>query len=170
MAALIRHTVSESKKSLWQNIRFILIVVIGINLLVELTNFLPRKAGSIVSIVILIFVAGLCSYIINRRLAQYTYILIADELIFYKQIGKKENKILNIKIYDINWIKPVDEMPKSKTCKKIYGLACRLKGKGVYGGEFNQDNKTYRFILQPSEELLNELGKQIKKYKNKQSS
>lgn len=167
MAALIRHTVSESKRTLWQNILYVLGLVLGINLLVELTNFLPKKAGSYVSIAILVFVAGLCSYLINRRLAQYTYILIADELIFYKQIGKRENKILNIKIQDINWIKPVNEMPRSKACKKIYGLACKLKGKGVYGGEFKQNNKTYRFILQPSEELLSELLKQIKRYNKK---
>lgn len=161
MAALIRHTVSEPKKPFWQNLLYVLTMVLGINILVELTNYLPRKPAAIVSVGILVFAAALCSFLINRKLAQYTYILIEDELIFYKQIGKREIKILNIKVDEINWIKQIDLVSKEKKAKKIYGLACKLRGKGVYVGEFQQNNSLCRFIFQPSEDLYHELKRLV---------
>ncbi|MBM7614733.1 hypothetical protein [Alkaliphilus hydrothermalis] len=166
MAALIRQTVSEPQKPLWKNILYVLAVVLGINLAVELTNFLPKAIAGIVSVIILIFSAVFISYLLNRKLAQYTYILIEDELIFYKQLGKRENKVLNVKIYDLDWIKSMDQLAKKEKVKKIYSLACRLKGEDVFVGQFKEDEKVYRFIFQPNDGLLKAINRQIKPHKN----
>ncbi len=165
MSATVRHTVSEPKKPFWQNILYVMVVVLGINLLVEFTNFLPKGMAAIVSVLILIFAAGFSSFLINRKLAQYTYILIADELIFIKQVGKRENKVLNLSLHEIEWIKPIGEVTEKKKCEKIYSLACKLKGKGVYMGQFKKENKLYRFIFQPNEALCNAIKRQVQKSK-----
>ncbi|ABR46321.1 hypothetical protein Amet_0078 [Alkaliphilus metalliredigens QYMF] len=161
MAAMIRHTASEPKKPFWQTMLKIIGALLVINLFVELTNFMPKNYASIASVMILLISTGLTSYLINRNLAKYTYILIEDDLIFYKEIGSKEKKVLDVKIYDIQWIKPIQALDKQEKCNKTYGIACRLKGKGVYVGQYENDGKINRFIFQPSEGLLEELQKQI---------
>jgi len=166
MAALIRQTVNEPQKPLWKNVLYILAVVFGINLSVELTNFLPKTIAGITSVMILIFSAVFISYLLNRKLAQYTYILIEDELIFYKQLGKRENKVLNVKIYNLDWIKPINQLAKKEKVKKVYSLACKLKGEDVFVGQFKEDGKVYRFIFQPNDGLCKAIKRQISPQKN----
>lgn len=166
MAALIRQTVSEPQKPLWKNIFYVLAVVLGINLAVELTNFLPKTIAGIASVIILIFSAVFISYLLNRKLAQYTYILIEDELIFYKQLGKRENKVLNVKIYDLDWIKPIDQLAKKEKIKKVYPLSCSLKGEDIFVGQFKENGKVYRFIFQPNDGLHKAIKRQMKPQKN----
>ncbi|WP_026477246.1 hypothetical protein [Alkaliphilus transvaalensis] len=162
MASLIRQTVSEPKKPFWQNMMYILAIVLIINVLVELTNFLPRGMAGIVSILILVLAGIFCSYLINRKLAQYTYVLIDDELIFHKQLGKREHKVLNVKVYDLDWVRPIDEVTDKGEAKKIYSLSCKLKGEEIYVGQFERENKIYRFIFQPNETLYKAIDKQLK--------
>lgn len=163
MAASMRETVSEPKQPFWKVMLYILAITIGISVLIELTYLLPQFYGGIASILILIFSTLLCSYIINRKIAKYTYVLTDNELVFYKKIGKREKQILNVKFQDIEWIKPVAMVNRQEKYKKTYGLSCRLRGEDIYTCQYKQNGKTRRFIFQPSKAFYRELMKKIAK-------
>ncbi|KAB3537825.1 hypothetical protein F8154_02265 [Alkaliphilus pronyensis] len=165
MPNLIRCTASEPQPPLWRLILYIVGIVLSINFLVELTNLLPKNLAAIASILILILTAALCSYIINRKLAKYTYILIENDLVFNKQLGRRENRVLDVKIYDIDWIKPIQEAREKVKYKKTYWLTCKFTGSDIYVGRFMRNNQIYRFVFQPNESLRKELYKQIKQNK-----
>jgi len=162
MPMLIRHTACESPKPLWQNLLFIIGIVFGLSFLVQIINLLPPKLDAVASLAILVVAARLCSYIINRKLAKYNYLLIDNQLIIQKQIGKRENTVLVVETSDIERIKPIKEFIKEKRYKKSYYLACRLRGEDVYSCEYAKNNKSYRLIFQPNEVLLKELIKLTK--------
>ena len=160
MAAMVRQEVKEEKKPFLKTAAYIFFVVLVVSLLVELTNKLPQTIGGIVSIIILVGTMVYCSYIINRKLAKYTYILIERELFFYKQIGKREKEILQIKLKDLEWVKPLREVKGEKRIKKrTYILTCRAKDKRNYVGQFTQGDKKYRVIFQPQEDLKKHIVK-----------
>ncbi|KAB3531804.1 hypothetical protein [Alkaliphilus serpentinus] len=161
MAALIRHTACEPQKPLWQTLLSIVGIVLGINFLVQMIHLLPAKLAALASIAVLLFSARVCSYLINRKLAKYSYLLIDNQLIIQKQLGKRENAILDIKISDIQWIGPLREFKKEKKYKKTYYLACRTRGDKVYVCEFTKNYKSYALIFQPNEAIAKELKGQL---------
>lgn len=162
MASLIRHTACEPPKPLWQNLLLVLGIALGSNVLIQLISLLPSKLAALASIALLVFAARLCSYVLNRKLAKYNYLLIDNHLIIKKQLGKRENTVLDIKIADIKWIKPIGEFKRDKKYKKSYYLSCRLRGAAVYICEYTKDSKNYSFVFQPNDPLARELIKQIK--------
>ncbi|MCC5911102.1 MAG: hypothetical protein JJT76_11765 [Clostridiaceae bacterium] len=161
MAIMIRQTVSAEKKSFGQTMAYIFGIVISINILIELTNLLPVKYATVSSILVIIGCAIVCSHVINRKIAKYTYVLLEKELIFYKEIGTREKKVLNIKIQDIEDIKPVKKVHKGKGCSKVHCLTSKLRGKGVYIGHYRVGEKLHGFIFQPNQDLYRELMKDI---------
>ncbi|SCX79960.1 hypothetical protein [Alkaliphilus peptidifermentans] len=162
MSTLIRHTASEPQKPLWKIIIYIIGIVLAINYLVELTNLLPKNIAAIASVLVLILTAALCSYVINRKLAKYTYLFIENELVFYKQIGKRENKVIDVKTWEMEWIKPLHEVNQKIKYKKTYWMSCRFRGPSVYAAQFKRNNHLYRVVFQPNESLHKELYRQIK--------
>ena len=157
MSALIRHTNSEPQRPLWKTALYLFGLIIGFQLTLVFISRLPKLlAGPMNSVVVVAIIAGTI-YFVKRKMAKYTYLLIEDEIIFYKQVGKKETKVLKVKVNEIEWIRPIDKVKKLTKCPKTYILSCRTKGKGVYIGQFKQNNTSLRFIIQPSDALYNEI-------------
>jgi|GEM_PF-3789890 len=161
MSALIRHTTCEPQRPLWKTALYLFASITGIQLALLFISKLPRLlAGTINSVIAVAAIAAII-YFAKRKMARYTYLLIADEIIFYKQVGKKETKILKLKVSDIEWIRPIDKVKRLTKCEKTYILTNRKRGTGIYMGQFKQNNESFRFIIQPSEALYNEIQANI---------
>ena len=161
MSALIRHTTCEPQRPLWKTMLYLFGLIIGIQLSLVLISKLPRLLAGTMNSVIVVAAVTAIIYFARRKMARYTYLLIADEIIFYKQVGKKETKILKLKVSDIEWIRPINKVKKLTKCQKTYILTNRKRGTGVYIGQFKQNNESFRFIIQPSEALYNEIQANI---------
>ncbi len=161
MSSLIRHTNCQPQRPLWKSALYLFGIIIGFQLSLVLIGRLPRLIAETMNSAIVLAIAIGIIYLLKRKAAKYTYLLIADEIIFYKQVGKKETKVLKLKINEIEWIRPADKAKKLAKCSKTYILSCRTKGNGVYIGQFKQNNESFRFIIQPSEALYNEIQANI---------
>lgn len=161
MSVMIRHTVSEPKKSFWKVMILIFIIAILINISIELTNYLPSKLAMFISIGVVILSVVICFYIINRKIAKYMYIIINGTLTINRQIGNKEQTLLYIKIKDIECIRPMEFIKEEGNCDKTLRLCCKLRGIELYFAQYRENGKLHRFIFQPDQRIYNEILRQI---------
>ncbi|KPU27516.1 hypothetical protein TR13x_05475 [Caloranaerobacter sp. TR13] len=161
MRNVVKEVTTKQLKPFWEVILIILISVIGVNSLITLCNRLGEKYAGIASIIILILSIGVCIFIIKKLLECYTYILIDDELLFEKSVGKKNNLILRIPMEDIETIKPYRELKDDENIAYTYKFICDKEYDKFYFGEFEKEGKRYRFIFKPGERLLNALGSKV---------
>lgn len=157
MSALIRHTNCEPQRPLWKTAAYLFALIASFQVLSELVDRLPRLLSETMSYLSLFALLGSIVYLLKVKAVRYTYLLIEDELIFYKQVGKKEAKVLNVRINEIEWLRPIESARRLEKCEKTYILTCKTKGAGVYIGQFKQNGDCYRFIIQPCPELYSEI-------------
>ncbi|MDR5659225.1 hypothetical protein RH915_06955 [Serpentinicella sp. ANB-PHB4] len=163
MAFMLKQTVKKSKKPFRKITIYMLIALFLINIGIELTNNLPSKLGHGTSIVLLVLGLILCFYLVNASITAYTYTLIGDELTIAKEVGKKEKKILNIKVSDIQSICLVKEAQGTQKQKEVSKLCCKTKGKKSYLVEYFKNNEKKSFIFEPNNVLYEELQRQFDK-------
>ncbi|WP_427337697.1 hypothetical protein [Caloranaerobacter sp. DY30410] len=161
MRNVIKEVITKKPKPFWEVILMILISVIGVNFLITLCNKLGEKYAGIASIIILILSIGVCIFIIKRLLECYTYILVDDELLFERSVGKKNSLILKVPIDDIKIIKPYRELKNDESIAYTYKFICDKEYDKFYFGEFEKEGKRYRFIFKPGERLLKALGNKV---------
>ncbi|NBG89088.1 hypothetical protein [Isachenkonia alkalipeptolytica] len=171
MGKIARCSIKE-KPSMKTAAVYVIGIIFGINALVMLSNMLPPLWGGIVSIGIIILTVLLTSYLINRKLAEYIYSIIDDDFLVFKKIGSREKLMLKVKLRDITEITPLkeDREKREKKVKRTYMFSCKLKGKGLYVGKFQEGKHKYRFIIQPNEGFLKALRREIKAQQMKEQS
>lgn len=150
-----KEIVQKKQRPFWQILFFILVGVVAINLLITASNFLGEKYAGIASVVILISSAFVCSQIIIRYLASYSYRFVQGTLIFERIIGKKSKMILEIAMEEIESIKSYNEIEKAEKIIYTYNFTCDKEYESFYVGEFTKNGKKYRFIFKPSERFIN---------------
>jgi len=161
VSAMIRQSVSAPKKSFSKIMSLIFFVAIILNIFIELTNYLSAKLAMIISIVIVFNAILICMYIIKRRVAAYTYTIIDDELIIKRELGDCECTLLNIKVKDIEFIKPIENLKHETKCTKTQRFSCRLRGIKQYYGQYRINNNVYRFIFEPDQRVYGEIFRKL---------
>lgn len=154
MKSVLREVVARRQRPFWQIMIIIIASVIFVNSVITLCNMLGEKYAGIASVIVLLIAIAVCSVIIFRLLSSYTYTLDDDELIFNKVVGRRETFILKLKLHDIIYIKPYKEVEKNKEIAYTYKFVCEKDYDNFYIGEFERENKLYRFIIKPSDRLL----------------
>lgn len=165
MSALIRHTNCQPQRPLWKTGLYLFGLIVGFQVILDLGDRLPGLLSKIVNSISVLALMASIVYLLKIKAVRYTYLLIEEEIIFYKQVGKKETKVLNVRIDEIEWLRPIQKMKRLERCQKTYILSYKAKGIGVYMGQFKKNNECYRFIIQPSQELYNEIQANIHKKK-----
>ena len=162
MGKMARCSVKE-EPSMKTAAAYVIIIILGINALVMISNTLPPLWGGILSIGIIIVTVLLTSYLINRKLAEYIYSIMDDELLIFKKIGSREKMMLKVKLRDITTIKPLKEEKAAghSKVKKTQMFSCKLKGDSLYVGEFTEGRHKHRFIIEPSAGFLKVLCREI---------
>lgn len=162
MQGMIKQTVSKKARPFWQVIIVVLLYVIGVNYLITLCNTLGGKYINIASLLILFFSLVVVALIIYRFLSKYMYLLIDDKIVFQKHIGNQNKKVLEIKLEEIQYLKPYKEIQSQKDIAHTYKFVCDREYDKFYVGEFMRDCKRYRFVFKPSERMINVLCRKIK--------
>ena len=162
MGKMARCSVKE-KPSMKTAALYVAVIIFGINGLVMISNMLPPLWGGVLSIGIIIVTVLLTSYLINRKLAEYIYSIMDDELFIFKKIGSREKLMLKVKLRDITGILPLKEERENrgKKVKRTYMFSCKLKGDSLYVGKFQEGKHKYRFIIEPTPGFLKLLRREI---------
>ncbi len=165
MGKMARCSVKE-KPSMKTAAVYVIGIIFGINGLVMISNILPPLWGGLVSIGVIFLAVLLTSYLINRKLAEYIYSVIDDDLLVFKKVGSREKMMLKVKLKDITEITPLREEQKKqeKKVKRTYTFSCKLRGEGLYVGKFKEGKHEYRFIFQPDPGFLKALKKEIQSW------
>lgn len=164
MGKMARCSVKE-KPSMKAAALYVAVIILGINGLVMISNMLPPLWGGVLSIVVVILTVFLTSYLINRKLAEYIYSIIDNELLIFKKIGSREKLMLKVKLWDITEIIPLkeDRENQGKKVRRTYMFSCKLKGDSLYVGKFQEGKHKYRFIIEPTPGFLKLLRREIEK-------
>ncbi len=163
MGKMARCSVKE-KPSMKTAAMYVAVIILGINGLVMIGNLLPPLWGGILSIVVIILTVLLTSYLLNRKLAEYIYSIIDNELLVFKKIGSREKMMLKVKLRDVTEIIPLKEereKNQGKKVKRTYMFSCKLKGDSLYVGKFQEGKHQYRFIIEPNPGFLKALHREI---------
>ncbi len=169
MGKMARCSVKE-KPSMKTAALYVAVIILGINGLIMISNMLPPLWGGILSIGIIILTVLLTSYLINRKLAEYIYSIIDNDLLVFKKIGSREKMMLKVKLGDITEIIPLKEEREKyqgKKVKRTYMFSCRLKGDSLYVAKFQEGKHKYRFIFEPNAGFLKALHREINGMKEK---
>jgi len=163
MKSVLKEVVSRKERPFWETLIIIIASVISINYLITLSNLLGRKLATIVSLGILLLSVLLCALVVIRLSTYYTYTLVDDDLVFQKTSGKKTIIIFRIKLGEIDFIKPYSEVEVDKNVDFTYRLICNRERSKLYIGEFQREEKRYRFIFKPSDRLITIINSRMNK-------
>ena len=163
---MIRHTVSEPKKTFLPTVLIVIGIVLAINFAVHVINLLPGSYGGLGGFVLILALAVYTSRLMNRKLATYTYEWDGKKLTVQKKIGRRDKTMLELPRENIQWIRSMEEirpqLPNMKRPRRTLALSCRLRGDDVYLLQYLDGKKTYRMIFEPGEKLHKELRKTAK--------
>lgn len=170
MGKMARCSVKE-KPSMKTAAIYVALIILGVNGLIMISNAVPPLWGGIISIIVIIMAVVITSYLINRKLAEYIYSIIDNDLLVFKKIGSREKLMLRVKLWDISEVLPLKEEKEKnpgKNVKRTYTFSCRMQGEGLYVGKFQEGKHHYRFIIQPSPDFLRVLQREIQSKQQKQ--
>lgn len=168
MSRILKCSVKESM-SFWKVLFYIIGSFLMINFIILVSDLITTLIPQIripFSIALIFIIIGAISFFINRKLSEYIYVLLADEFIVYKKIGKRERTMIKVNLEDIEEIYPLEDEKNRKKdereIKKNYAYACKLVGEGLYVGKFIDNENLYRFIFQPDGKFLKSLKSSVK--------
>ncbi len=163
---MIKHTVSEPKKSFLNTALIVIGIVIFVNVAVHLINLLPGSYGGVGGFFLILALAIYTSRLMNRKLASYTYEWDGKKLTIQKRLGRRDKTMLELPRNNIQWIRPMEEirhqLPNMKRPRKTLSMACRIRGDTVYLLQYRDGNRMYRVMMEPGEGLYKELKKVAK--------
>ena len=163
---MIRHTVSEPKKSFLRIVLIVIGIVIAVNFAVHLINLLPGSYGGLGGFFLILVLAIYTSRLMNRKLASYTYEWDGKKLTIQKRLGRRDKTMLELPRENIQWIRPMEEirhqLPNMKRPRKTLSMSCRIRGEDVCLLQYRDGKKMYRVIMEPGEGLYKALKKVAK--------
>ncbi len=153
MKGVFKEIVQKKQRPFWQILLVILVTVIIVNSLITACNFFGEYAG-IASIIILITSAVVIWQIITKLLGIYSYRWIEGKIVFERIIGKKTKVLLSVDIEEIDFIKQYSEVEPSDSVELTYKFVYDKNYDCFYVGQFQREQKKYRFIFKPSNRLI----------------
>ncbi len=135
---------------------FILAVIL-VNFIIYLANYLDNKNPYISTLISIISIVIICSWILIKYFSDYSYELSNDYLIFSRLIGKRKFEMLYINLDELVWIREKDQAKIDK--KPLYDFS--LDEEKKYIGKYRKNNKEHYFIFAPSQELLGLIRKAL---------
>ena len=140
------------------------LVVIGFVVFIDFIIFIMNKYTEVfpyaTSLITIFLVIISCSYILIKYLSKYLYTIEANQLIFYRLIGKRKFEMLRIDCSNLIYIDLYDA--KNNYEKHLYNFTFDKSGEKLYIGKFKEGDKMISFLFSPNKDILNEL----KKFKN----
>ena len=142
----------------------IFLVVLGSVIFIDLVIFIMNKFNQhfpyITTLVTVILVVLICSYILIKYFSKYSYSLEAEHLVFHRIIGSKRFEMLRINYSDLIRITTNEEEHNLK--KPSYKFIFDKNPELVYIGKFKDNEERKTFLFSPNERLLEHLKKAIK--------
>ncbi len=156
MGPMIRQTIQQKKLSFWKLILMIFIATFIMNTTVKVFSRINPTIATIAGIASLLMACAACTLIIYRHIVYFNYKLINDDLIMERIFGKASNLCLNIKLRELEQFYPYNELTSkgSKEIAKLYKFVTGGNHDQWYVGEFTRSSDKYRFVIEPSDELL----------------
>ena len=157
MGPMIRQTIQQKKLSFWKILLMIFATAFIMDITVKLFSRISPTIASVAGIISLLIAVGGCVLIIYRHIAYYNYKLIDDDLIMERVFGRANHLFLNLKLWELEAFYPYGELSgkeKKKETVKVYKFVTGSNHDQWYVGEFSRSGDLYRFIIDPSEELL----------------
>lgn len=159
---MFRHVIKEVKSRehlpLGISSAILMASIILINILITQCNRLGPSKANIASIIILLSSLVFFAFIGYRYLSSFTYILDEDELIFKRGVTEGKITKLIVTSEELQWIKPYEEVTKSKEVKRTYKFVFKKDKAKIYVGEFIRDDVKYRFIFEPGPKIKKALN------------
>jgi hypothetical protein len=153
---MIRQTIQQKKLSFWKLLLMIFTATFIMNMTVRLFARINPTIATIAGIASLFMAGGACMVIVYKHIAYFNYKLIDDDLIMEKVFGRANHLFLNLKLRELEHFYPYNELHSkgNKGIVKVYKFVTGGNQDQWYVGEFTRSGDQYRFIIEPSEELL----------------
>ena len=128
-----------------------------------LDYFMISNYRLIVDLVAVAVLTTIALMIIKYKIVEYQYVLIDEDIIFHRILGKKDTVVLSIKKENILVIAPItsEQLQKWTKVDKCYKLTTSFSNKNKYCGIFCKDGQYFKAIFEPSEKLLKMLEKSM---------
>ncbi|TCK86803.1 hypothetical protein EDC19_2857 [Natranaerovirga hydrolytica] len=147
----------RDKLTLLKFVVYLINVLLILNLINIIGNQL-RLYPIIIDIMIILFIFFMITFIIRRYIIKYKYMIIEEEFIIKKIIGKKEIIAVDININQIIKIKSIYSEDYVKDKKKDYKKKMRLfnnnKNQQCFYCIYQEDDKKIYFEFEPSKKML----------------
>ena len=160
MKGVFKEIVQKKQRPFWQILLVILFVVILVNRLITACNSFGKYAG-VASIIVLITSAIVIWFIITKFLGVFSYRWVEGKLVFERIFGKKSKIILTVDIEEIEFIKPYNDVEDSESVEVTYKFVYDKNYDSFYVGQFQREQKKYRFIFKPSNRLVDIITKSL---------
>lgn len=99
-------------------------------------------------------------YVYRKKIRQYQYLLIKDELILGTLVGNKSKEVIRLPLKDILYFCPLpyERLDKANKYKNIY-LTFNKRSHTNYVLATDRDDRVYRVVFDPSKELIDLIKK-----------
>lgn len=134
--------------------------ILILNILITLTNRLGGHRN-FVSIGLVVVFGIIIFLIVERIISVYVYMIADTHIAFVKRIGKKDNKILDVKFKEIERILPIGEMKPDSAVNNTYYFIYSEADENCRFGEYRRDGRLYRFVFAPSERIMRILNRKV---------
>ncbi len=134
-------------------VALIVIIFVCMSILdyIEVSNY--RLVVELIAIAVLTVIA---SMVIKYKIIEYQYVLIDEEFIAHRILGRKDTVVFSVKKENIVEIAPItsEQLHKWSKIDKCYKLTTSFGNKNKYYGVFCKDGQYFKAIFEPSEKLL----------------
>lgn len=150
--------VEKKEKSFLKVFLSIIAIAILIDFVIFLANKYTAKYPYVTNIIVIFMVTLACSGILIKYFSKYSYTLEDDELIFHRLIGKRNFKMLSIKLDELSSIKPYSGNEKYNF---NYKFVFDKSFENCHVGRYHRKGKEYLFLFRPSQSFVSEVNRKI---------
>ncbi len=154
---MYKETVASHKKTLFIIIGFIVLAM----MLFAIVDAIPANYRPFLQLGLLLVLTALVYCLMRLHVADYSYLIIDDELVFNKKVSHSDLSLLTLKIANIINIVPLSIYKESTPIphNKTYSIKKTFGKKGIYVCTFTQNNERCKVLFEPTEKLLTILAK-----------
>ncbi|MBU5437066.1 hypothetical protein KQI42_03530 [Tissierella sp. MSJ-40] len=157
----ITEIVERKEKPVIKIFLLILGSVFLINFVIFVVNRYVERYPYISNIIVIFLTVISCTLILINYFSKYSYTIFDEQIIFNRIIGKREFEMLRLSSSDVIAVYSYNKEIKKK--KYIHNFTFKKERENLYLGEYKKDGKVETFLFSPSEKLLKELNKELKK-------
>lgn len=162
MGCIYRENNKVSLASLSKDISYLLGISVAVLIIIIIINSILSLHSLVIN---LLAITGFIFFLYNLLkscIFQYNYLLIDNELIIKRYIGKKEGMFINLNLRAIEYVKPLDRESKHIKSLKLY---TRSKMQNIYLIKAVKDGREIVISFSPSERLIEKIITQVNSMK-----